>query len=268
MLALVADEPIVHTLAAPSLIVTIESAVATVHAGRAITLDRAGILVAPKGAVLTFESPGPSSRVAIAGMVPRVLALAERDYAKLGFDRKALARWTRTLAELPRTVWVHELVHRYVFERHALGESDNLATRFLEIELAKEVYFLFRDREQGAERATMVRAYSSPIERALAHVEANLWSVVNVSQLARASGASPSSLARAFHAEVGCSPGAYWRNRKLDEALLALRAGRSVADVATRVGYENPTAFGFAFRRRFGRPPSAFRPSGRARCAP
>jgi AraC-like DNA-binding protein len=269
VLSLLADEPVVLTLAAPSLVITVESAVASIRSGSAaITLDRAGVLVAPRGDVLTFEAVGPSSRVAIVGLVPRVLALAERDYAKLGFERGKLSRWTRTRAELPRTVWVHELVHRYVFERHALGETDNLATRFLEIELAKEVFFLFRDREQGAERATLVRAYSASIERALAYVEANLWSLVNIAKLARAAGASASTLGRAFHAEVGCSPGAYWRNRKLDEALLALRAGRTVADVATRVGYENPTAFGFAFRRRFGRPPSAFRPTGRTRLAP
>ena len=30
------------------------------------------------------------------------------------------------------TVWIHEIVHRYVFERYALGERDNLATRFLD----------------------------------------------------------------------------------------------------------------------------------------
>ncbi|MGE3460096.1 MAG: helix-turn-helix domain-containing protein, partial [Kofleriaceae bacterium] len=83
---------------------------------------------------------------------------------------------------------------------------------------------------------------------------------VNVTALARVAGASTSTLLRAFHAEVGISPGAFWRNRKLDETLLWLRSGASVAEVATRAGYENPTAFGFAFRRRFGAPPSRFRP--------
>ncbi|HLL23750.1 MAG TPA: AraC family transcriptional regulator, partial [Kofleriaceae bacterium] len=150
---------------------------------------------------------------------------------------------------------------RYVFERHALGKHGNLATQFLEIEIAKEIFYLFRDRECGDERATIVRTHSPQVERALAHIEAHLLDHVRVTTLARIAATSTSTLLRMFRSELGCSPAAYWRNRKLDEALLWLRGGRSVADVANRAGYENPTAFGFAFRRRFGRPPSTFRPT-------
>jgi AraC-like DNA-binding protein len=265
VLGLVAGETTTVVAKQPSLVVTIESSLA--RAG-ATTLDRSCVLVVPKRSALVLATPGAASRVAVLGLGPVVLSAVEREYAQLGVERRRLERWLARSAVLPRTVWIHELVHRYVFERHALGVHDNLAVRFLEIEIAKEIYFLFRDRESGAERSTIVRAHSQPVQRALHHIEANLFHECSIARLARHAGASASTLLRAFRSEIGCSPGAYWRNRKLDEALIALRAGRSVAEVATRVGYENPTAFGFAFRRRFGRPPSAFRPRGRARAAP
>jgi AraC-like DNA-binding protein len=230
------------------------------------TLDRSNCLVTSR--TTTIETFASTARIGVLDLDDRTLTAVAREYAKLGLDRRRFDRWLRGRSVLPRTTWLHEILHRYVFERHALGEHDNQATRFLEVEIAKELYFLFRDREQGADRATIVRSRDASIERALRHVETHLFDPCDAIALAKLAAVSPSTLLRRFHAEVGCSPGAYWKNRKLDEALIALRAGGSVAEVATRVGYENPTAFGFAFRRRFGRPPSAFRPTGRVRRAP
>src|SRR5262249_36850913 len=153
-----------------------------------------------------------------------------------------LERWIQRLELLPRTVWVHEIVHRYIFERYVLHQDDNVATRFLETEILKEIYFLFRDREVGADRATSVHTHSSCVERAMAYIDAHRLEPCRVAALARHARASQSTLLRAFHRELGCGPGAYWRSRKLDQALILLRAGRhSVAEVATRVGYDNPT---------------------------
>jgi AraC-like DNA-binding protein len=166
-------------------------------------------------------------------------------------------------------VWIHEIVHRYVFERYTLGEEENLATSFLEAEILKEVYFLFRDRDAGADRAARVFERSACIERAVAYVEAHLFERCNVAALASHAHASESSLLRSFRRELGCTPGVYWRGRKLDEALVHLRAGRqSVNEIALEVGYENPTAFAYAFRRRFGKAPSSFRLRRPVRPAP
>jgi AraC-like DNA-binding protein len=264
VLGLVGGEPAMIRITVPSVIFTIESATAR---ERDTTLDRSNLLVAARG-TFTLAAIGSASRAAVLGFHEPVIDAAETSYRGLGFDRARFTRWMRKPAVVPRTVWLHEILHRYLFERHALGEDDNLATRFLEIEIVKELYFLFRDREDGAERATIVRQYSPAVERALRHIESHLLAECSVTALARIAGASPSTLLRAFHKEVGASPGAYWRDRKLDEALVALRAGRSVGEVATLVGYEHPTAFGFAFRRRFGRAPSALRPRGKLRTAP
>jgi AraC-like DNA-binding protein len=248
-------DPIALRISGPSIVFTIEAAIA--HAGRH-TLDRSNVYVASSG-TLTLEG---TSRIGVFMFGP-VLGAVEREYKALGFDRRKLERCLRAPSLLPRTVWLHEILHRYVFERHALGQHANAATTFLEVEIAKEVFYLFRDRESGDERATIVRAHTPQIQRALAYIESHLVHEVSVAALARVAAASTSTLLRLFKNELGCSPAAYWRNRKLDEALLWLRGGRSVADVAMRAGYENPTAFGFAFRRRFGRPPSTFRPASK-----
>ncbi len=259
---MLAGSEIAARIEAPSVVFTIEWAIA--RAGEH-TLDRSNCLVTSRS--LTVAST-TTMRLGVLTLHPPILAAVEREYRALGLDRRTFERWLRRRSVLPRTTWLHEILHRYVFERHALGNRDNLATRFLEIEIAKELYFLFRDREAGADRASIVRVPGTPVEKALRYIDAHVFDERSVGELARIAGASESTLLRQFQSEVGTTPGAYWRNRKLDEALLALRAGRSVAEVATHVGYDNPTSFGFAFTRRFGHPPSTFRPRGRTRPAP
>jgi AraC-like DNA-binding protein len=256
--------------AAPTLLVTIESSVARVSSGDLdLTLDRSGCLLLPKGTSVTLRASGVSAKVAVLAFQEALFTIVARMHTKVGVDRRRLDRWTVRHELLPRTVWIHEIVHRYVFEREALGEDDNLVTRFLETEILKEIYFLFRDREAGADRATIVRSLSTSVERAMAYLESHLLEPCDVAALAAHARASESTLLRAFHHELGSSPAAYWRSRKLDVALILLRGGRhSVAEVAMQVGYENPTAFGFAFRRRFGRPPSSFKPRRPLRPAP
>jgi AraC-like DNA-binding protein len=256
--------------AAPMLLVTIESSVARASTrGLDLTLDRSGCLLLPRGSDVALCVSGVAAKVAAFAFQEPLFALVARTYGKVGVDRRRLDRWTLRLELLPRTVWIHEIVHRYVFEREALGEDDNLVTRFLEAEILKEIYFLFRDREAGADRATIVRANSACVERAIAYVDAHLLEPCDVAALAAHARASESTLLRAFHREIGASPAAYWRNRKLDVALILLRGGRhSVAEVAVQAGYDNPTAFGFAFRKRFGRAPSSFKPRRPLRPAP
>ncbi len=270
VLGVVARERVVLRAEAPLLLVSLEAAVAQVAMGRAATtLDRSCCLVVPAGARATVSTMSPASRVAVLTIHEPLLGAFVRAHRRLGVDRARLEEWLTRGAQLPRTLWVHEIVHRYVFERVALGEHTSAAARFLEVEILKEMYFLFRDAAEGAERVAAVRRYSAVVERALAHIEAHLFDLAATGALASQVGTSGSTLLRAFRREVGCTPGAYWRDRRLDEALALLRSGRhAVAEVARRVGYDEPTAFGLAFRKRFAAPPSSFLPRRPARAAP
>jgi AraC-like DNA-binding protein len=249
---------------------TIESSVTECRVrGLELTLDRSGSMLVPMGTTIAFHAK-TVCRVAVIEFHERLFALVARAYKSLSLDRRALEEWLGAVEILPRTVWVHEIVHRYLFERHALGQHDNAATRFLETEILKEIYFLFRDRHAGNDRAPLVHRHSTCVERAVAYVESHLFEPCSLARLVAHAAASESTLTRAFRRELGCTPIAYWRTRKLDEALALLKGGNhSIAEVATRVGYENPTAFAFAFRLRFSRPPSSFSaPSRRLRKAP
>jgi AraC-like DNA-binding protein len=257
----------------PTLVLTLESSSIEARCrGTKTNVDRSRCLLVPAKGFVALHGSAPASRVAVLAFHATLFDVVTAAYAKLGIDRARFARWMERPEVLPRTVWVHETVHRYVFERYVLGEHDNDATRFLEVEILKEIYFLLRDRADGAamgERASLVQSFSPSVDRALGYIDARLFEPISVPQLASHCGASESTLLRMFRRELGCTPSDYWRTRKLDEALVLVRSGRrSVAEVAIEVGYTNPTAFGHAFRQRFGGPPSSFRPLHPVRRAP
>jgi AraC-like DNA-binding protein len=270
MLGLSAGRRAIVEPQAPALLLTVEAALADVSVGRTLALlDRSGCVVLPRGARANLLARGPACRVALLSFHDPAFDNVARLYKRLGLDKSRLRKWTQDVALLPRTAWVHEIVHRYVFERATLGQHKNQATRFLETEILKEVYFLFRDRDEGAERESTYRRHSARVVRALAHIEAHLFEHRDLQDLTQHAGASPATLLRAFRKELGMSPGAWWRNRVLDEALALVRSGAySVSEIATRVGYENPAAFTFAFRQRFGRAPREFFPKLQTRPAP
>ena len=146
----------------------------------------------------------------------------------------------------------------------------SLATRFLETELIKELYFLADEQRAGRARAPVVGEGSALVERARAAIEASLFAPFAMAALARACHASESTLTRAFKQALGITPGAYVRERRLDEAMPLLESGRySVGEVASRVGYARQAAFAAAFQRKFHVAPSRVRPrSGAPPLAP
>jgi AraC-like DNA-binding protein len=254
----------------PVLVLTVESAAVRAKCqSTEWALDRSNCLVCPAKEAVRLRKDNASARVVLLGFTDELVDAVTSAYSRLNVTRERLAPWLSQPAVLPRTVWVHEIVHRYLFERYVLGEHDNATTAFLEVEILKELYFLFRDRADGADRASAARSFSVSVERAVEFIEAHLFEPVDVPALAAHAHTSQSTLLRAFHREFSCAPAAFWRARKLDEAMVLLRAGSAnVSEIALEVGYENATAFGFAFRKRFGRPPNLFRPRANKRAAP
>ena len=91
-----------------------------------------------------------------------------------------------------------------------------------------------------------------------------LFSDLELTTIAGQAFASPSTLLRHFREDIGRSPHAYIKARRLEEARRLIEAGtHPVGDVAMLVGYENFAAFSSAFKRHFGAPPSSFRHRGR-----
>jgi AraC-like DNA-binding protein len=98
---------------------------------------------------------------------------------------------------------------------------------------------------------------ATELHKAIAFIEAHLFEEVLMTQIAKASGASESTLLRLFRREFGYAPSRYIQNRRLDEARRLLENGRySVGQVGFMIGYSSSGAFAKAFRERFGHLPS------------
>jgi AraC-like DNA-binding protein len=203
---------------------------------------------------ITSRSPAPK-------LVTLLISASERQRAQREYAPHIEPKvFSRVLAEsriLPRTRWVDELVHRYLFERQVCGRHASNAARFLETELVKELYFLGQEHASRQTRAPVVHEESALVERARQAIESELFAPFSTAELARRCHASESTLLRAFRRELGLPPSAYVRERRLDEALLLLESGRySVGEVAGRVGYRGQAAFAAAFHKKFHIPPS------------
>lgn len=155
-----------------------------------------------------------------------------------------------------RTKWLDDILDRYFFERVLNRNSPPGCTFFLEKQILNEVArIVFREK---------LRTWNSKedekagFEGAIRFIETNLFSKIDLEQIANSAKLSESTLLRSFKKEVSKTPYEYIKERRLDEALVLLRAGEhAVGDVAMLVGYEDMAAFSRAFRAKFGKAPSA-----------
>jgi AraC-like DNA-binding protein len=247
-----------RVLRVPALIAPLESTVITLDDHR---IDRSLVALVPARSPHALELPAAGAVVvATLSIEPADRAAALRDYAPY-IDAR---RFTEVLAAprlLPRTRWVDELVQRYVFEREVCEKPGSRAARFLEAELAKEIYFLGCEQLDRRTRTSVLHEGAAVAVRARAWIDDHLFEPFRIEALVAACAASESTVLRAFRKEYGVAPVVYLRRRRLEEAMQLLESGRyAVTEVATRVGYDNPSAFAAAFREQFGTPPSAVRP--------
>ena len=242
-----------------ALIIPTEGVVEVVADGPSHTADRSTLVVVPAATPATFEAKSPVAHVLVL-TVKRELGAHVVSIYQPEIDAPTLERALSIFDALPRTNWLNEICHRYLFERTVCKKRENDATRFLEAEIVKEIYFLRRERDAQRDRRSIVEVESSLVKRALQTIERSLFDGDVVSRLASSCGASSSTLLRAFKREVGETPLGYVRARRLDESLLLLKSKRfTVSEIATMVGYRNFAAFSHAFRARFGKRPSDVR---------
>ena len=219
-------------------------------------IDRSSWFLVPPGVLAAVTAKSPTAQTVVLGpsrsLVERVAGLYAGEIDPARYDR-----YVRTTELLARTTWVNEIAHRYLFERAVCKKRENDATRFLEAEVVKELYFLCHERHTALARPTMVSGRSAVVQRTLRHIEEHLFQPDVLRDLAKVGAISASTLLRAFKREVGESPLSYLRIRRLDEALLLLKSRRfRVGEVSSLVGYGNLAAFSQAFRARFGMRPS------------
>ncbi len=113
---------------------------------------------------------------------------------------------------------------------------------------------------QYSERLAMSVDAGSPVAALTAWMQDHLAGDLSLARLAERSHISPRQLARRFDRALGMSPAVYVERLRVEEASQLLLSGsRSVANVATAVGFRSADVFRRAFERQFGVPPQEFR---------
>lgn len=248
--------------ASPAWVFPLDTTNVSLRAGEVeFRLDRSSFALVPAKVAYQCEvSPSGTTAVVTLTVSEALRAVAVHEYSP-DVDSRGLAEVLGGLRILPRTRWVDELVQRYRFERSVCERRSSRAARFLEVELVKEVFFLGREQTDGRTRSSVLFEGDALAARAHAWIEAHLFAAFRVGELVRHCHASESTVLRAFRREYGVTPLSYWRRRRLEEAMQLLASGRyGVTEVASRVGYDNPSAFAAAFREQFGISPSGARP--------
>lgn len=244
------------------------------------------LLVAGGMGAVDLDARHPVTR-AVARLAPtarRVAAVCTGSFvlaaAGLLAGRRAATHWS-AVSELQRRhpdvdvdpdpiwvrdgdVWTSAGVTAGIDLALALVEDDD--GRALARRVARQlVVYLQRPADQG-QFSALLAAQASTAEPTSAlgplvdwmgtHLDADL----SVAALARRAHVSPRTLARAFAAELGTTPGAYVESLRLDAARQLLETtDRSVDGVARACGFGTVETMHRAFRRRLGTTPGQYR---------
>ncbi|WP_406647496.1 helix-turn-helix domain-containing protein [Aliisedimentitalea scapharcae] len=128
--------------------------------------------------------------------------------------------------------------------------------------LRLEVATLFMSPEATGEQGTLM-GRSKSVARAIAVMQAHLEHPLPIGAIARQTGRSQKDLESRMRSELGATPQAIYRRLRLIQARkLVLETGLSVAEIALRSGYEDPSALTRAFRTEFGVTPRSLRSTG------
>jgi AraC-like DNA-binding protein len=165
-------------------------------------------------------------------------------------------------APLPESAgnWLENTLHYIITEASAPGARDaSMLSRFTEL-MFVEVLRRYMGEAATAERGWLCAVHDPQIGRALQALHAEPARPWSVDELARHAGVSRSAFAERFTTLIRRTPMRYLAEWRMQIAQSLLRDVRlSVAQVASRVGYESEFAFNRAFKRHAGRPPAAWR---------
>ncbi|MEO9901893.1 helix-turn-helix domain-containing protein [Nisaea sp.] len=119
-----------------------------------------------------------------------------------------------------------------------------------------EIAGLFMQGGDGAGAQSSRTPGDRRVQRALALMRDNLEAPLTIAVLARAAGCRQRDLEDRFRRTFGATPRTVYRQLRMAEALRLVRDGDlSIAEIALRCGYSDPSAFTRAFRTTHGHAP-------------
>ncbi|MEH0195167.1 AraC family transcriptional regulator [Caulobacter sp. CCNWLY153] len=199
---------------------------------------------------------GAKSRGAGFTLTPRFLErfgdLAEEDglavlhdYLRPGFHSTAL----------PASHRLTQIAHRLLDNPYG-GRLADLFAETHALQFVLETAILLRDEDRAVRRIGRLNYRRASEAREI--LDASLAHPPSSLELARSVGINLTTLQASFKAAFGTTLFGYVRDQRLEMGReLILEHGLGVAEAGYRVGFTSPAAFTAAYRRHFGRPPSA-----------
>lgn len=168
-------------------------------------------------------------------------------------DRVPPASRPRTIESVPLDAALADAVVRLLRSMQSIDDAKVLGPH-----LVREITYRVLLGRQGHALRAMVGfdGHFPQVCRALQQIHSDYAKDLNVGQLAKIAGMSPSVFHLHFKAVAAKSPVQYLKAVRLHKARsLMLDEGLGAASAAARVGYESPSQFGREFKRYFGHSP-------------
>ena len=184
--------------------------------------------------------------------------------AFLGFTASAMPdykefRFSMNEEDVIKSQKILDLIGEPLQEYHDHNSLSDASKRHL-FEAAKELEMLLlalRDRDaiHKKDRSSGTKNYAL----ALRIIDENLSLPLDTAELAHMAHISPSLLKKTFSGYAGMGVMQYVRKRKINAAILRLREGERVKEVAASLGFSDPSYFSTVFRRVTGHSPTYYR---------
>ncbi|MEX2631333.1 MAG: GlxA family transcriptional regulator [Tistlia sp.] len=263
-------------------LLTLDGAPATSSSGIAVNADRRLSEAGPLDLLFVVAGYGFRERAeaAVLSALGRAAARSRRvggldtgswllAAAGLLDGRRATIHWQELEAFDEAFPAVEASGERYLLDGRAVTAGGATAVLDLMLRLVRErggealtfeVMSLFiYDAERASERpfrgarSRRLVELTPALVAAVALMRRNLETPLPLAGIARASGASPRSLARAFRREFGLSPGRYYQSLRLAAARrLVEETGLGAAEIAVRTGFASTATLSRAFSGHFG----------------
>ncbi|MES0864762.1 GlxA family transcriptional regulator [Ruegeria sp. SCPT10] len=184
-------------------------------------------------------------------------------------EHRATIHWEELTGFTERFPDVDAVRERFVIDRNRITCSGAMAAFDLVLHLigqaqgqalALEVAQLFMTRDSARSHTGGAGATSGYVNKALALMQEHLETPLAVSEIARRVGRSHKTLSQRMQSELGAGPAQVYRRLRLNLARkLVSETDLSIAEIALRAGYEDPSALTRAFKSEFGMAPRALR---------
>lgn len=146
-----------------------------------------------------------------------------------------------------------DLALSIIAEDHGRGLASKVAKRML-------VYLQRQGNQRQFSDILSAQSRADRFHDILGWIEENLLTSFNVEDLSARCAMSPRNFSRAFKNELGVSPMAYVRQRRLEKARILLEEQNSpVSEIARSCGFMSLDQFGRAFNAMFGISPQNYR---------